>query len=301
MDSAVPRSPTPEEILSSLEPAIADQLRARIQASSGTVPVQAPIPTVAVQAPPVQAIPPIPMAAEPMAVPVALPSAGRVYDETVMIRPMITKEIKVLSQIDQAGSLDRMLTEILRSTIKRGPAPEKLLYWDRLFLLVWLRVNSYRDGHVYTPAFACPFCAHEQTVGLDLRELEVKKLSEEYREPFEVVLDDASHITLALRLTRGEDEDAVESYLSKHAGEDEWFVRYAVATVSVNGFGYPIDSKIEMLKSLTVADFMKVRATVDKFAFGLDLTINPTCSNPECGRSLSLLVPFQGEFFLPQT
>ena len=214
---------------------------------------------------------------------------------------MITKEIKILSQIEEARSLDRVMTEILRSTIKRGPDPEKLLYWDRLFLLVWLRVNSYRDGHKYSPAFVCPTCEHEQTLDVDLRTLNVNKLSEAYQEPFLVQLEDASHIVLSLRLTRGEDENTVESYAASHPNEDDWFIRYAVATAAVNGYGYPIESKIEMVKSLTASDFMRVRSAIDQFTFGLDFTVNPTCKNSGCGRSLSITVPFQGEFFVPQT
>lgn len=296
--------PNLNDPLQGLNPEIAAQLdqmrKTALAQAQGHAPT-APAPSLQAQA-----VPPIPMAAEPMPSEVQLPSAGRIpgIPKSVLIRQMVTKEIKVLSTLKDGARFDRVLTEILRGTVKQGPDPRDLVYWDRVFLFVWLRINSFRNGHLYHPVFACPFCKAQQQMEVDLRTLKVNDLSEDYREPFEIKLADADHIQLSMRLTTGRDEDEIDAYLAANPSLDpeseSWFIRHALAITHVNGFQYPLEKKLEMLKSLSPADYMLIREFQDQYSFGIDIDVRTVCQNERCGRSLDVTLPFQGDFFIPQ-
>lgn len=286
----------PGDLPPGMPAAVADQLATlRQQASSSSL-----------AAPKVedQVVPAIPMASEPMPQTLHLPSCGRVYSHAVSIRQMVTKEIKMLSMLKDGASYERILTDILNNCIKSGPKAEKLFFHDRTYLLLWLRINSFRQGHLYQPQIECPACEHEFEPAIDLRKLTITDLSPDYKEPLEIGLVDSPEIRLGIRMLRGEDEDAVDRYMKanpKLKREDhEWFVRYANAIVLVNGFSYDLDDKVKMLQSLSADDFMLLRQFPEKFLFGVSFDIEVQCENKECARLLKMDLPFQRSFFIPE-
>jgi len=227
---------------------------------------------------------------------VALPSRGLPYGdkigETVKVRLYSLTEEKMFADTREDEQNDEKLTAILSNVLKDIDAND-LTLGDREFLLFWERINSY--GKDYLAEVVCPICKKTTTVTIDIAELETIKLPEEYKEPFKVKLSDQNEVTL--RLIRGKDELVVENYI--HAmKESQWFVRYAVSIVAINGKEIDnVHEKVLFVKTLTPKEFGKIRAFHSKYVHGKDMKSKVKCS--ECQEVSVVGVPFQAEFFVP--
>jgi len=84
-----------------------------------------------------------------------LPSSGNGYDGQLEGRPLNATEIKSLSTMNQKNS-EALVDSVLKVAI-RGVPFESLKIADKMFLLMWLRQNTYkRTG--YTMNYECPDC-----------------------------------------------------------------------------------------------------------------------------------------------
>jgi hypothetical protein len=221
-------------------------------------------------------------------VPITLPSQCLTYPEVkpedIKARAYQGSEEELLSQINPLN-LERSYLEVMKRVIQ-GIDPLKLTLGDRLYFIVWECICSYMD--VIKVKTVCSNCLQEVEVSVDLKNLEVIKLPDNYKEPYEVTLPSGKQIKL--RLLTVADEIEIEKYQRKHG--KSYLYRYALSIVSD-------DNIVEKLKTLEESskDMLKIRAFHEKFYHGLDFNYTYKCSH--CGEEDDVEVPFRLDFLFP--
>lgn len=222
--------------------------------------------------------------------PISLPSQCLTYlevkPEDIKARAYQGSEEELLSQINPLN-LERNYLEVMKRVIQ-GIDPLKLTLGDRLYFIVWECINSYTD--VIKVKTVCSNCLQEVEVSVDLKNLGVIKLPDNYKEPYEVTLPSGKQIKL--RLLTVADEIEIEKYQQKQ-GKSHLY-RYARSIVSDDN----IVEKLKLLEnSPTIKDVAKVRAFHEKFYHGPDFTYAYKC--PRCREEDDVEVPFRLDFIFP--
>jgi len=222
-------------------------------------------------------------------IPISLPSQCLTYQgiksEDIKARAYQGSEEELLSQINPLN-LEKNYLEVMKRVIQ-GIDPLKLTTGDRLYFIVWECINSYTD--ILRVRTVCSSCLQEVEVLVDLKELEVIKLPDNYKEPYEVNLPSGKQIKL--RLLTVADEIEVESYQQKHG--KSYLYRYARSVVSDDN----IVEKLKNIENMPAKDVAKIRAFHQKFYHGPDFGYVYKCSY--CGEEGEVEVPFRFDFFFP--
>src|ERR1035437_9410203 len=166
---------------------------------------------------------------------VELPSKGLVYDvplSDIVLRSMKGGDEKILAEL----SIDNIETKYLAllknrihggDPLVKGIDPAKLTLGDRLYILLWLRINSYSP--TFKSSVVCSNCFKKVKVDIDLTKIEEKGLPEGFKEPYEVVLDSGDKVNL--RLFRIADEILAYEKEKKDGVEETYLYRLALTLV----------------------------------------------------------------------
>lgn len=222
-------------------------------------------------------------------VPINLPSRCLTYPglhpEDIKARAYQGSEEELLSQINPIN-LERNYLEVMKRVIQ-GIDPIKLTLGDRLYFIVWECINSYMD--VIQVKTVCSHCLQEVEIPVDLKELKVINLPEDFKEPREVPLPGGEKIKL--RLLTVEDEIEIEEYQKKHGSSHNY--RYARSIVSEKD----ILEMLDKVEKMSAKDKATLRAFQEKFYHGPDLYHKYTC--PKCKEEDEVEVPFRFDFLFP--
>lgn len=225
-------------------------------------------------------------------VPISLPSQCLTYPginpENIRARAYQGSEEELLSQINPLN-LERNYLEVMRRVIQ-GIDPIKLTLGDRLYFIIWECINSYMD--VIKVKTICSNCLQEIEVSVDLKKLNVIKLPDDYKEPYEVLLP-ISGEQIELRLLTVEDEIEIEKYQKKH-GESHNY-RYARSIVSNDN----IVEKLSKVEKMLAKDKATIRAFQEKFYHGPNLYYSYICPKPKCREEDEVEIPFRLDFLFP--
>ena len=227
-----------------------------------------------------------------------LPSSGNGYEGQLEGRPLNATEIKSLSTMNQKNS-EALVDSVLKVAI-RGVSFESLKIADKMFLLMWLRQNTYkRTG--YTMNYECPDCEAKFQSSFDVDMLEVIQLDDYSEEKFHVEINGKDfkikHRTIA-------DEIIVKEFLKKNASSPiNWDVEMLETASSIESID---DEPISLLAKyriitdedkFTPDDFNDLLATINSVGIGIKPIIEVTCV--KCGGKGQSLIPFRPDFFLP--
>jgi hypothetical protein len=238
---------------------------------------------------------------------IILPSRGILYKDPgipegkVTIRKLMIDE---LALFDGAGDGFERMSEIIKQTVTL-PAnfdQSKMLASDRFALLVALR--NFSLPVKYPIKFKCTACGHFNTFKLDPLELPIKMAAPDFAEPVEVALPDCG-ITVKLRFSRVEDEEAVVKYAKRvntqtgsEKRDHQRKHRIARCLVEINGApAGPIPEKEAFASRLSHYEALLIAAAMEKAESGVDTTIYPECS--ACQAPNEQDMPFTAEFFRP--
>ena len=239
-----------------------------------------------------------------------LPSKGLLYKQygddftgEVTIRSMTTFEEK--NRLGSQGFWQTMVG-ILNSVVV-SPAnfnAEDMTLFDFYFLMYKMRTVSY--GPTYKVSITCPHCGKSIISNVNLDEIPVKYLPDDFKEPFEIGKLPRSGDVLTCRLTRVRDtiaderkaKDILRDY-PDYVGDPEYILKKVSRIVRVNGDELlpPIlKSYVEEMQALdsTYFDQAYDHYTGD---YGMDITCHDVCSS--CGGSIDFALPFNSEFFRP--
>ena len=239
---------------------------------------------------------------------ITLPSRGLLNPEIpegkVVQRCMMVADQKILSGSTQsAGSA---LTNLLKATTTT-PSDldvDNLTLADTMYLLFKLRVLSY--GKNYTFMTRCPVCSKKIEVNIDLSELPVQTLEDDFTEDLVVELPHRGDTVYTKVITNGDLEYiAKESKRRKKRNpndDSEYILRIVHSIQKIvlkkdkSTLTNPIDIE-NYINSLTDLDAQTIIATRDSVAFGIAPSIEYVC--PECKSDIDVSLQFSGDFFRP--
>lgn len=228
-----------------------------------------------------------------------LPSNGLIegVPKKVTLRNMTTAEEKML-----LGSSDDAFDSIIEKCITKPEDFEmgKLISSDRHFLLIKLRVVSY--GPIYHFSYKCPFCGKISEYEINLDDLEVNYLPEDFKEPYDEFELPICKDKIALKLPRIDDLKSVrmkaKRWMKKfpeQIGDPSLIYGMMANIATVNDKvleGSPMQRYVE---ELAATDASFIRNRINKLEIGIDTTIYEEC--PRCHEDLEFTMPMGPEFF----
>lgn len=222
--------------------------------------------------------------------PINLPSRCLPYEgiepADITIRAYEAPDEIFLSEINPVN-LESKYLMVLKKVLL-GIDPKLLTLGDRLYIMIWEYVKSY-SSTISLPVM-CSHCLAENTISIDLLNLDKIDLPEDYQQPYSVKLPDKGKEIL-LRLLTIEDEIAIEKYEKKN--QDGHLYRYARSVVS----DADVLSRLRDIAKLSAKDLARIRAFQTKFNHGPDMNTTFTC--PDCGEEDEVDIPFRLEFLYP--
>jgi len=221
--------------------------------------------------------------------PINLPSKCIPYEginpDDITIRAYQGRDAIFLAEINPVNLVQKFLL-VLKNVI-RGINPEDLTLGDRFYIMIWECINSYMD--VVKVSTTCTHCFKEVEVSIDLKELKVTKLPDDFKQPYKVKLPSGKDIKLKLLSIK--DEVELEKF-EKHSDEGLLF-RYAKSIVD----DQDVLKWIEELRNMPAKDIATIEAFHEKFYHGPDMLAHFIC--PKCEREDELTIPFRLDFFFP--
>jgi hypothetical protein len=228
-----------------------------------------------------------------------LPSGYKLYAEGTMIygRPLKVLEIKKLSSIN-AENYDYIINDVLKKAIK-GINFEDIYLADKLYIILWLRANSYRDSS-FQVNYTCNKCNNKSTFNFDVDNLEVQHLSPTYDPSKDIKLNSGEVIKIKFLTIK--DSIAIERFkeINKEViGEiDDELLSIATMIQEINGSkGTPME-KYNFVLNLSPQDFSYISTYIDKIGMGIKPYMNINCE--KCGGTAQLGITFQPDFFFPE-
>jgi len=227
-----------------------------------------------------------------------LPSLGRLYPEDTVIsaRPLKVIEVKKLSSLGD-GNADFIINDILRRTI-RGINVEDILVGDKLFLIMWLRANSFKDSS-YRVDFQCGKCETKSDYHFNVDDLEIQHLSAEYKPNVSLKLSTGHQVKMKFLTIK--DETTVERFKEMNKDTflemDAEIVTIAAMISEINGEQKSLLGRYEFLTGLDAQNFSMIVSYIEKIGMGLKPYMNVKCT--KCGGVSPMAITFQQSFFLP--
>lgn len=242
-----------------------------------------------------------------------LPSQGLLNPEIpegiITQRCMMVKDQKILSGSDQSAG--NALHRLIQATIT---SPEefdvsKLTVSDTLYILFKLRILSY--GKDYKFRTKCPECGRKIEVSVDMSELPVDLLEEDYTEKLIAKLPHRGD-TVYTKLLTNRDSEEINKEIKRRKKrnnstyESSYALRIARSIEKIELAEPDKDGKTELTKSyeiekyiesLTDLDASIILAARDSVQFGINPIIEYMC--PECREYVDVSVQFSGDFFRP--
>lgn len=231
-----------------------------------------------------------------------LPSNGKLagVPTKVTLKAISTKEEKLIF----GSSTDNAFDKVLKACIVE---PEKfdlnsLTTPDKFALLLKLRIHTY--GNEYWVSTKCPVCGKVSEVCINLDELQVDLLGDDFTEDITINLP-VSKDVLVVNLLTGHDLDTVEMQAKRRAkssksvnyAEIEYILRMSRYIKKVNGeeVDYITNSKyVEEMHGRDSAYFWHV---LNNIKFGYDSKVSVECE--KCKEEHEFGLPINSEFFRP--
>lgn len=242
---------------------------------------------------------------------VTLPSRGllnpEIPDGKLVQRCMMVSDQKFLAGSSQ--SADSAIHQLIQRTIT---SPEnfdvsKLTLPDTLYLLFKLRSLSY--GKDYKFRTRCPECGQKIEVTIDLSELPVEILGDDYAEKLVVELPHRGDRVYTKVLTNEDIEETnkeIKRRKRRRSTDDSDYILRIAQNIDKIELATPKDGKKDIsspveieryLESLTDLDAMTILSARDAVTYGVAPSVEYVC--PECREYIDISVQFSSEFFRP--
>jgi len=224
---------------------------------------------------------------------VELPSKGKLgYPAVIQYRDILVRDEKIISTATTKDTM-KVLNDVLKDIVRDSDSFfDQLTILDRDYLLMWIWANNYSmTKHLN---ITCQRCGTKEKQDVNLAEVDVEDLSDDYHHPFEYTL--ASGKPALLRLTAISDEKTCDAHMASNPKADRTMVMLALTTDL--GTVMPLQQKLRyMEEEITGHDIGMIRAFHNHFKYGLDDEIPHECS--VCQEVTPFGIPFSAEHFLP--
>ena len=228
-----------------------------------------------------------------------LPSGGKFYPEGTEIlgRPMKVLEVKKISSMGEENG-DFVINDIIRRTIT-GIDVSELYTADKLYIVFWLRANTYRDSGYVVP-FICPKCEKKSEYHFEVDNLEVQTLSEDFSPSKELKMSDGSKVTFDYLKIKDElFIDRFKELNYQTVGEiDDELLSMAQMIKTINGKDKTLLEKYHWILGVDPGDYSYLKSYMTKKGMGIKPFVNIECQ--ECGGTASIAVSFREDFIVPE-
>lgn len=184
--------------------------------------------------------------------------------------------------------------------------PYDMPRFDVDFAMLKLRVVSH--GPMYNVEVTCPFCGHVNKLTINLDEIPVKSVGDDFEPVIEVGPLPASGDVLKLKMLTFGDIDKIETeskrILAKfpeYEGDPSGILNYIYKIVEVNGKkDIPYPQLKTYVEGMTAADSIYIDEAYSDFLnkYGPDTQIIVNCKN--CKEDFMREMPMNAEFFRPK-
>lgn len=234
-----------------------------------------------------------------------LPSKGTIYGigPDVTIRSMTTKEEKM--RLGNQGFYTTMCSILDSVVISPDNFNSRLMtQFDFYFLMYKMRVVSY--GPSYKVTVNCPKCGKSDVYTVNLDDLKVNYLPDDFVEPFKIGPLPRSGDTLECRLLRitdsiENDRKATEILKNDpdYVGDPTPILNMVSQIVKING-----DSKLpaevtNYVENMLALDSAYYEQAYNKIISGIGMSSSCEDECKHCGHHLRFGLPFNSEFFRP--
>lgn len=235
---------------------------------------------------------------------VSLPSAGYFGGPlTVRIRRMTTAEEKIIYSSKDAN----FITDIVKAcVVDQSLDIDKVSPADIIYLIYAIRNITF--GEKYNQETVCPDCGFKQLIEVDITDMDINFLDEEYvNEMLKVELPDSGDSIVMRLLSEGQirklDNKIAKNIVKKNIGDPdgyEFMQKLVALIVSINGEECEDDLKTEKyLESLSMRDYNKIRKQSNEVvkSYGLDTSAYFKCKKCEEPQEVQAIIA--PEFFRP--
>jgi len=231
-----------------------------------------------------------------------LPTKGKLYPEGTIIkaRSMKVMEVKALSQMNSQNA-NIIVNDVLRKCV-RGIDISELYTADKMFLIFWLRANTYADSG-FSIGFTCGKCEKASTYDFKLSNLKTQDFEQERHNKFKAGIETPGGHKLTLKLLQTKDEEETETFLRENETTmmdfDEDVVSLTKMIVNINGEKLGTIAKYRFLtETINPIDYTHIQSFIEEHGMGIQPTIDVECN--KCGGNTVTVLPFRGDFFLPK-
>lgn len=229
-----------------------------------------------------------------------LPTNGLLYKQGTIIkgRPLGVREVKKLSTMtsDNANSI---MNEILSTTIT-GINIEDIYEVDKLYIIFWLRANTYKNAN-FTTTFICEKCGKEVSYDFNVEAFEFKRLEEVKDQSIELL---NSKDILELDYQRISDEIRVDNFKianrNSRAVYDDDLLLLASTIRSINEEKKSLGYIYEYINNMHAEDYAYLESYISDNTIGFIPAIDVECTNKECREVNKVPVTFRYDFFIPK-
>ena len=229
-----------------------------------------------------------------------LPSKYKLYPPGTKLyaRPLKVLEVKMLSSLTNEN-FHHIITEVLKKTVK-GIEVENLLVADKLFIIFWLRANTYKNSG-YTVDFDCDACNSHSKFEFEIDNLEIIDIKDDYDPNKSVKLPQSGDEIRTRQLTI-RDENNVKNFLVRNKRSmtdyDEEILIIANLIDTINNQKLSLTEKYNYVINMGPIDFGKFETYLEHYDMGISPIMNVTCHN--CGGTAPAAVSFRADFFVPK-
>lgn len=227
------------------------------------------------------------------------PSKCKLYGNVkIEGRPLKLLEVKRLSSMTEENA-DSIILDILKKCI-RGIKIEDILSSDKLFLIFWLRANTYRESG-YSQDFVCSNCKEEVSFDFKLSNLQVQYLKDSFSLA-NLTFKTKNEDEIVFHFPKIIDEKRLKSfktaYLPIYKDLDDEIAGMAVSIDKINGKELELIEKYEYLINQNPENYCYILSKMEEWNFGIKSELLVEC--PKCGGTTLKGVTFREEFFLPK-
>ncbi len=241
-----------------------------------------------------------------------IPTRYKLYPEGTVIkaRPLKVFEVKKLSSMTPDNA-DSIANEIINSCTT-GVDVNNMYISDKIYVLLWIRANSYRDNR-YVVEDTCSKCGAQVDFHFTVEDISVDPLTDEtidkIQKPVKLTNGDVvkfKYLTVADEVGIANFFDRYEDVLRKSLGygdydedfKDNDIVNMSFMVESINNKRYEAIDIFKYIADLDVGNL----STLDTYAKGLAVGVRPvtsvTCDKCK-GVTPRVGLMFQPDFFLP--
>lgn len=229
-----------------------------------------------------------------------LPSKFKIYKKgtKLLARPLKVLELKMLSTLNE-NNMNFVINDII-SKATQGIDVNDLAIGDKLFLIFWLRANTYKNIS-YPIEYTCYHCGKSATHDFNHDDLKINYIKDDFNEDNEIKLPSGSKIKIHAMRTK--DEILVQNFLKTNAKAfsnfDDDLLTVAALIDEINGEKLSLNQKYNWLIDLEdPRDYSYIISYINHYDFGVDTIINADCKH--CGGDLNLQINFRPDFFISE-